>query len=239
MIHPPLDRPLDMPLPVQAPLPYDAIVIGASAGGIEALGTLLPSLPARFQAAVFVVLHLPPDTQSEVAELFNARCRLPVLEAGDKERVTGGAIYFAPAGYHAMIDANRTCALSIDEPVNFSRPSIDVLFESAAWTYGARLLGILLTGASADGAAGMAAIHAAGGQTWAQTPDTARASAMPLAAIERAVVDHVLDLDAMAARLRQHHDAARGVRDDEHGIPDGALGNRHDAVVAPDKKEKR
>lgn len=179
----------------------DAVVIGASAGGIDALNVLLPRLPATFRPAVIVVLHLPPDGQSELAALFNARCTLPVFEANDRSPLAGGTIHFAPPGYHLLVNADRRCALSLDEPVNFSRPSIDVLFESAAWTYGSRLLGVLLTGASADGAAGLATIREMGGQTWVQTPESARATAMPEAAIARGAADKILDLDSMAQRL--------------------------------------
>ena len=194
---------------------YDAVVIGTSAGGVEALSILLPRLPQQFALPVIIVLHLPPDGQSEIAELFDARCVLPVREANDREPLTGGAIYFAPAAYHLLVNADRTCALSVDEAVNFSRPSIDVLFESAAWTYGSRLLGILLTGASADGAEGMRAIREAGGTTWAQTPETARATAMPSAAIALEVVDEVLDLEAMATRLEAFSETMSTSRRDE------------------------
>lgn len=186
---------------MNAQWPWEAVVIGTSAGGVEALGTLLPRLPRHFAPALIVVLHLPPNAQSELAELFDARCALPVYEASDREPVQGGAVYIAPPGYHLMINPDRTCALSLDEPVNYSRPSIDVLFESAAWTYGAGLLGILLTGASADGAAGLEQIRAEGGHTWAQLPETARAPAMPLAAIERGAADQVLTLEQMADAL--------------------------------------
>ena len=170
----------------------DAMVIGASAGGVEALSRLLPAFPASFAPVVIIVLHLPADASSDLATLYAPRCKLPVRELSDREPLIGGTVYFAPAGYHSLVNADRRCALSIDEAVLFSRPSIDVLFESAAWTYGARLLGVLLTGASADGAHGMGVIRAEGGHTWAQDPREARASTMPLAAIERGVVDQVL-----------------------------------------------
>lgn len=173
----------------------DAMVIGASAGGVEALSRILPALPATFTPVVIVVLHLPADASSELAALFAPRCKLPVRELSDREPLLGGTIYFAPAGYHSLVNADRRCALSIDEAVHFSRPSIDVLFESAAWTYGARLLGVLLTGASADGANGMLTIRAEGGHTWAQDPREARASTMPLAAIELDAVEHVFSID--------------------------------------------
>lgn len=185
----------------------EAVVIGTSAGGVEALSLLLPRLGRHFAPAVVVVLHLPADTQSEVARLFATRCVLPVLEASDREPIRGGTVYFAPPGYHLLVNADRTCALSVDEAVNFSRPSIDVMFESAAWAYGDRLLGVLLTGASADGAAGMAAIRNMSGNTWAQAPAGARATTMPLAAIERGVVDAVLTLEEIAERFERKSQA--------------------------------
>lgn len=181
----------------------DVVAIGASAGGVEALDAILPALPPHFPVPVLVVLHLPADAKGEVSRLFTARCALPVIEAADKEPLRAGAIYFAPGGYHLLIDSARICALSTEDAVNFSRPSIDVLFQSCAWVFGARTLGILLTGASADGADGMQAIHAAGGVTWAQDADTARAPTMPLAAITRGVVDHVLTLEEIARSLRE------------------------------------
>jgi two-component system chemotaxis response regulator CheB len=179
----------------------DAMLIGASAGGVEALGRILPALPADFAPVVLVVLHLPADASSELAALFAPRCKLPVHELSDREPLLGGTVYFAPAGYHSLVNADRRCALSIDEAVHFSRPSIDVLFESAAWTYGPRLLAVLLTGASADGANGMSVVRAEGGHTWAQDPTEARASTMPLAAIARGAVEHVLRIDDIVGVL--------------------------------------
>jgi two-component system chemotaxis response regulator CheB len=177
------------------------VVIGASSGGIELLGTLLPQLPAGFPAAVLVVQHLRGDTRNLLHELYAPRCALPLCEAADKQPIEPGRVYFAPPDYHLLVELDHTCALSVDDPVRYSRPSIDVLFESAAFAYRAGLLGILLTGANDDGSAGMAAIRAAGGTTWAQLPSTARAPIMPSSAIERGVVDEVLTPDAIGARL--------------------------------------
>ncbi|GAA4330163.1 chemotaxis protein CheB [Pigmentiphaga soli] len=191
----------DAPLPLSAALGIDAVVIGASAGGIEALGTLLPALPADFAPPVLVVQHIVPDHASLLAELFADRCAVRVEEASDKREIAGGCIYFAPPDYHLQVEPDRTLALSVDDAVNFSRPSIDVLFESAAWTYGPRLLGILLTGASPDGAAGLLAIRQAGGRTWVQDPATAAMDIMPLAAIGLGAAQEILTLSIMARRL--------------------------------------
>lgn len=197
--------------------PYDAVVIGASAGGIELLSGLLPSLPATFPSAVLIVQHIRANARARgLHELFVPRCAMRVCEAVDKQPIESGTVYFAPADYHLLVETDRTCSLSVDDPVQFSRPSIDVLFESAAWTYRSNLLGVLLSGASDDGAAGMAAIRLAGGATWAQLPSTARAVTMPLSAISRGVVDEVLTPEHMTSRLAQlrarpdanHNDAA-------------------------------
>lgn len=187
---------------------FDAVVIGASAGGVELLGQLLPSLPADFPAAVLIVQHVRAGGRRGLYELYAPHCAIRICEAADKQPIEPGTVYFAPADYHLLVETGRSCALSVDPPVQFSRPSIDVLFESAAWTYGQRLLGILLTGANDDGAAGMTAIRAAGGTTWAQLPSTARAVAMPLSAISREVVDEVLAPEAIATRLARAHAAS-------------------------------
>ena len=130
----------------------EAVVIGASAGALEALSVILPSLQKGFRLPVMVVVHVPPDKRSVLVELFQAKCRLPVREAEDKEPISGGTIYFAPADYHLLVELDKSLSLSSDEPVLFSRPSIDVLFESAADAYGSALIAIVLTGANQDGA---------------------------------------------------------------------------------------
>ena len=179
----------------------DAVVIGASAGGVEAISMLLAALPAKFGLAVLVVIHLPATSGNLLVSVLRPRCALPVVEAADKDPIERGTVYLAPPGYHLLVEPDRTVALSIDAPVNFSRPSIDVLFESAAFAYRDRLLGIVLTGANADGADGLARIRAFGGEAWVQDPHTAAASAMPSAALERAGADRVLSLPEMAAAL--------------------------------------
>jgi two-component system, chemotaxis family, protein-glutamate methylesterase/glutaminase len=179
-----------------------AVAIGASAGGVLALSWLLPALSAESRAAVFVVLHLPRDRPSLLVDVFSRKCDLPVREAEDKEPVTPGTIYFAPPNYHLLIDAGPALALSADDLVNHSRPSIDVLFDSAAQVYREHLLGIILSGANEDGAEGLAAVHEAGGLTVVQEPQTAQSSAMVLSALERAPADLVLDLSGIAQLLR-------------------------------------
>ena len=179
----------------------DAIVIGASAGGIEAIGTLLQALPSPYVPAVLVVLHVPPDKPSALPQLFGGRCRLPVREALDKESIERGTVYIAPPDYHLLVEPEKMLSLSKDAPVAFSRPSIDVTFESAAHAYGDRLLGVVLTGANSDGASGLATIRREGGRAWVQRPEEALARAMPAAAIEQAGADLILSLPDMAQRL--------------------------------------
>jgi len=179
----------------------DAVVIGTSAGGVEALSRLLPALPRAAPAAVFVVLHLPRERPSLLVDIFAHRCEMAVREASDKEPVEAGTIYFAPPDYHLLVDEGPQLALSSDELVNFSRPAIDVLFESAADEYGERLLGIVLTGGNQDGAAGLQAVRAAGGMTIVQQPETAQVPYMPELALERGEVDYVLTLEQIAALL--------------------------------------
>lgn len=181
---------------------YEGVVIGASAGGVEALSQLLPALPAGCQASVFVVLHLPRERPSRLVEVFQPHCALPVREAQDKEPAAPGTVYFAPPDYHLLVDLGPQVALSMDELVHFSRPSVDVLFESAAAVYGERLLGIVLTGGSADGAAGLAAVKRAGGGAVVQRPDSARVPLMVEAALARTPSAAALTLDEIAGLLR-------------------------------------
>ena len=163
---------------------HDAVVMGASAGAVEALMAILPALPAGFPLPVMVVVHVPPDRRSALAALFAESCQLEVKEAEDKEVTRGGVIYFAPANYHLLVEPDLSLSLSNEEPVHYSRPAIDVLFETAADAYGDRLVGIVLTGASKDGAAGLRAVGEAGGLTLVQDPLTAEAAVMPAAALE-------------------------------------------------------
>ena len=172
----------------------DAVAIGASAGGVEVLSVLLSALPADCRASFFIVVHIPRERPSLLPEVFGTRCALPVREAEDKEPVQPGTVYFAPPDYHLLVDRGPAFALSSDEPVHFSRPSIDVLFDSAADIYGERLLGLILTGANQDGAEGLAAVGRAGGRTVVQEPGGAAVPFLPEAALQQGPVDFVLSL---------------------------------------------
>jgi two-component system chemotaxis response regulator CheB len=180
-----------------------AVVIGVSAGGLNALSAILPQLPADYPLPVMIVIHLPPDRNSVVAELFDEKCALTVREADDKEDILPGHVYFAPPDYHLLVEADHRLSLSSEEPVLFSRPSVDVLFETAADVYGEGLIGVILTGANPDGAAGLKAVMAAGGRGLVQRPDLSYASAMPEAALEFSPQAEALSLEQIAEKLRE------------------------------------
>lgn len=184
------------------PARFDVIVVGASAGGVSALQTLLASLPADLPIPMLAVLHLPRDRPSRIAELLGVRCPLPVREAEDKQPLQPGTVTFAPPDYHLLVEDRATLALSIDAPELYSRPAIDPLFESAADTFGPRVLSILLTGASNDGSAGVAAVRQAGGQAWIQCPDDAFSPLMPASALAYAGADAVLTLSSICSRMK-------------------------------------
>jgi two-component system chemotaxis response regulator CheB len=160
-----------------------AVVIGGSAGALDVLRTLLRPLPASIGVPIVVVLHLPERSPDRLHEVFNAGGALLAKYAEDKEPIRSGTVYVAPSGYHLLIETHRAFALSVDEPMHYSRPSIDVLFESACDAYADGLLGILLSGASEDGAAGIHAIHTAGGITIVQSPASAETVVMPASAL--------------------------------------------------------
>lgn len=181
----------------------EAVAIGTSAGAIEALSKVLPPLPADYPIPIFVVVHLPPDRESVVAELFQSKCNLRVKEAEHTEVIEGGTVYFAPPDYHLLVERNRHLSLSSEEQVLFSRPSIDVLFETAADAYRETLLGIVLTGANSDGAEGLRAIAEAGGTVVVQRPESALASAMPEAALKANPQAQPLDLNEISEYLQR------------------------------------
>jgi two-component system, chemotaxis family, protein-glutamate methylesterase/glutaminase len=172
----------------------EAIVIGGSAGALDALSQILPALPAAFAVPVVLVLHVHPSKPSHLARVLGSRCALCVKEAEDKEPLAPATVYVAPPNYHLLVEKRRCLSLSVDEPVLFSRPAIDVLFESAADAFGPALTGVLLSGGSDDGARGIAQIHGNGGLTVVQAPSTASVSTMPNAAIRLSPGSQVLPL---------------------------------------------
>jgi two-component system chemotaxis response regulator CheB len=176
---------------------YDAIVIGSSAGGLRALLELFSFIPKLYPIPIIIVQHLLDGNESMLAEFLNEKAAIRVKEAEDKEPIMKGCAYLAPPGYHLLIEDDHTLSLSMDPRVNFSRPSIDVLFDSAAFVYEERCVGIVLTGASGDGSQGLNRIKVNGGLTLVQDPATAEFSTMPNAAIHATAVDHILTLDEM------------------------------------------
>lgn len=161
-----------------------AIVVGASAGGIEAMMQLFSTLPKDYPLPIISVIHMPDNHTSNLAEVFQQWTRIKVQDAEDKAAILPRRLYFAPAGYHLLIEEDETFSLSCELPVNYSRPSIDLLMQTAAQAFGKGVLGILLTGANFDGALGMKAIHDQGGVTIVQDPLEAKSGTMPKEAIK-------------------------------------------------------
>ena len=179
----------------------EAVVVGASAGGVEALMTVFGALTAHFNLPIVTVLHMPDGHRSQLAEVFGRRLALPVKEADDKESIVPGTLYFAAPGYHLSIEQDRSFSFSREERVHYSRPSIDYLFASAADAYGSRLMGILLTGANQDGAEGLVQIQRQGGLTVVQDPNDARVATMPEAALALHQPDYLLSLQGIGRLL--------------------------------------
>lgn len=177
------------------------VAIGGSAGALPPLATVLGALPGGYPIPVVVVSHLPASDRGALAECLASRTRLTVAEAFDKEPLAVGHVHVAPAGYHVLIEADGRLALSVDAKVNWARPSIDVLFESAARAFGPDLLCIVLSGANHDGAAGALLARGRGGLAVAQDPATAECAAMPAAAIARGGIGLVLAPDDIARLL--------------------------------------
>lgn len=175
----------------------EAVVIGASAGGVEALNYVLPLLPGSLQPPILVTVHMLRDRPSLLKEIFRAKCSLKVREPEDKEPIERGTVYFAPPDYHMLIGRNRHIVLSVDEMVNFSRPSIDVTFESAADAYRERVMGVVLSGANSDGTEGLKAIKRWGGVSVVQQPEEAFAREMVESALANVAVDYVLPLSGI------------------------------------------
>lgn len=180
-----------------------AVVLGASAGGIEALLLLLPALPAQLRAVVLVVLHRRHERGlPALAGLLQRGCALPVREALDRQPLHPGQVLLAPADHHLLVDPGPVVALSLEPPVHHCRPALDLTLDSAARCWCAGLLAVVLTGANEDGAAGARAVRARGGRLWVQDPAQARAPLMPAAALAAAGADQVLPLAGLAEALR-------------------------------------
>ena len=182
---------------------FRAVVIGASTGGVSALKILLGELPADFPVPVLVATHISPDSDDGLAVLLDTLCAIRVKEADEQESMVPGTVYLAPANYHLLVERGGNLALTIDPPVNFARPSVDVLFESAAEAYGPELIGIILTGAGSDGSKGLLKIKDRGGMAIVQTPADAEMDSMPRSALQLLKADHVVPLKEIPPLLRQ------------------------------------
>ena len=181
-------------------MPYSVVGIGTSWGGLAAMSKLLGELPADFSLPVVVVQHRSKDSDRLLSELLQDATDLKVSEVEDKEPLMPGTVHIAPANYHVLIDAGYL-SLTLEEPVRFSRPSIDVMLSSAADTYGSGAIGVVLTGANEDGARGLSDIVKRGGRALVQDPRTAEIPIMPDAALKAVPSAEVLTLEALAPRL--------------------------------------
>ena len=190
---------------------YEAIVIGVSSGGMNALKFIFSTLPAGFSIPIIIVQHIGARSDNEWIKLLNEKSNLTIKEADEKEKIAcpteqsigreTGKVYIAPANYHLLIEKDRTFSLTIDELVNFARPSIDVLFESAAEAYKNKLIGIVLTGSNNDGAKGIKRIKEYGGLAIVQDPETAESPTMPASAIAVIEPDYILSLEKIIELL--------------------------------------
>ncbi len=182
---------------------FKAIVIGTSAGGLNALSHLLKAMPKKFNIPIIVVQHLSPQSDGAMVRILNGITSLKVKEADEKEPILGGTVYLAPANYHLLVEQDGTFSLTIDPKINFCRPAVDLLFETAADVYRESLIGILLTGANSDGAVGLKKIKKCGGITIVEDPDTAEVPIMPISAIEAFKVDYILPLDKIYLKISE------------------------------------
>lgn len=179
------------------------VAIGASAGGIDALRMLLPKFKRGLPLAILVVVHLPSDGPNLIPELFQDECEFTIKEADSGEPIEAGHIYIAPPDYHLSGEARGTLSLSNEAPVNFSRPSIDIMMESVARAFAEKSIGVLLTGANEDGALGMKEIQRCGGKTFVQDPEEAEYPTMPLSCLELIRPYRVLKVKDMAHAIQE------------------------------------
>lgn len=182
---------------------FQVVVIGGSAGSLETVLAMAQALPAQMQAVIIIVLHRKNDPESILENLLSHKTQVPVREVEDKDEIQPGNIYIAPPDYHLLIEDERTFSLDSSEKVHFSRPSIDVTFESVANVFRQRSIGILLSGANADGAAGLLKIRKAGGTTIAQDPVSAEVGYMPQQAIDLGAAGMALDEIALISSFKE------------------------------------
>lgn len=187
---------------------YNLVVMGTSTGGLHALTRLLSGLPANFPLPIAIVQHRSRDSDERLSLLLGGASLVPVYEAEDKQPLQSPGVYLGPPDYHLLIELDSV-ALSTEEPVAYSRPSIDVLFESAAYSRGSGVIGVLLTGANQDGTRGLQRIKERGGYVIVQNPDSAESAFMPKHAVKNLLPDRVLNLEQIAAELITRASEAR------------------------------
>ena len=180
---------------------YETIVIGVSSGGMNVMKIMFSLLPKDFNTPIIIVQHISPRSDNKWIKLLNEKSNLPIKEADEKEKIEKGNVYIAPPNYHLLIEKNKTFSLTIDERVNFARPSIDVLFDSAAEAYENKLIGIVLTGSNNDGTNGIKRIQEYGGLTIIQNPETAESAYMPKSAIVAIQPDYILSIEEIIKLL--------------------------------------
>jgi len=183
--------------------PFAVVVIGVSTGGVVALQRLLGGIPPSFPLPILVVAHISPDSGDGLPRLLDQVCPVRVKEGGDWVPMEPGVVYVAPPGYHLLVDRTGFLTLSLDPPECHARPSVDVLFESAAYAFGKGVIGVILTGAGFDGARGVSLIAERGGVTIVQDPEDAAADLMPRAALDAITPDHVAPLEGIAPLLQE------------------------------------
>ncbi len=182
---------------------YKVVVIGVSTGGIKALKTILSVLPSKFALSVIIVMHRHKDADGYLERSLDNECKMRVKQADEKEEIKAGVVYVAPPNYHLLIEDDGVFSMSVDGAVNYARPSVDVVFESAAEVYGKGLVGVILTGANKDGSQGLKKIKEAGGLAIVQMPETSEVSDMPRAAVAAVKPDYVLSLEKIGPLLRK------------------------------------
>lgn len=179
------------------------VVIGVSTGGLKVIKAILSVLPSEFALSIIIVMHRHKETDGYLERSLNDECKMQVKQADEKEEIKAGIVYVAPPNYHLLIEDDGTFSMSVEGPVNYARPSVDVVFESAAEVYGEGLIGVILTGANKDGSRGLKMIKKSGGLTIVQTPETSEAAEMSKSAMEAVKPDYVLPLIEIGRLLRK------------------------------------
>lgn len=211
---------------------YRVVVLGVSAGGVRALERVLGALPADFPLPILIVQHMSPSAGSGLALLLDHQCRIRVKEADEEEPMMPGSVYLAPANYHLLVEADGSLSLSDDRPVNFARPSVDVLFESAAAAFGRGVIGVVLTGAGCDGGFGIRSIQEKGGLVVVQDPADAEAATMPEFALSLVAADHVVTLEDLPGLLQK-------LAEEGHGSTRETTGHARVAAAGDREKDER